>query len=436
MLSHAATGPRMFELSDLAAVAEQHDEAAVRAALLDTNFQTCGLREGTLRTAKLLLLREPSWQQAEIDLPNVFDTAIERRLDRFKAEGKRYKAVMLANWATGRLGWLPLYALFLYNCDYGRSRAILEHMLTGEKSAPPYLKLALLNILHQSVGLGHDELHRLTAGPFEQLAPFVNRLFHDDAVFDWFARKHQPLRFYGGGTNTVIGMYDELFADPEVGAEHLDRSAERYIDLGGGFNTSEIERLVGRPFVSADVATPRLADYDEELIMLDARVANVPVATQAARREFLARQDRVVHLPFDVFQDHFATDASSYTIVSAGFMTSTLTPGSSETRSVKGARLGTVSTSVHAILRVLELVALGKSVDLFTIQRATSRVYLYKTCLLQWRDGKLVRLMTTTDPRSTNWGTKFRYDVLRPDSPRFVALRELPVPEAIPGARG
>ena len=422
----------MFELSDLAGVAQQNDPALVRAELQDTDFLTCDLRDATLRVAKLLLLREPSWHKPEVDLPNSRDTAVERLVDRLKSEGQYYRAVMLSNWATSRMGRLPLYALFLYNTNYARTRAILEHILLGEDEAPPYLKLVLLNILHQSVGLSHDQLHRLTAGPFNELAPWVNRIFHDDAVFDWLARKKRSIRFYGGVTNTVIGFYDELFADPAVGTEFINRSAERYIDLGGGFNTSEIERLVGRPFVSADLGTPRLADYDEELIMFDRRAGEYgPVATEAARREFLARQDRIVHLPFDVFEDHFSTDASSYMIVSAGFMTSTLRPPPAHSREVSSARLGTIATSVHAVLRVMELVALGKSVDLFTIQRATSRVYHYKTCLLQWREGKLVRLMTTADPRSSNWDQKFKQDVFHPSNTFFRRLMHKPVPDAI-----
>jgi hypothetical protein len=422
----------MFELSDMASVAELNDEAAVRAEVLDTNYLTSSLREATLRVSKLLLLREPSWKSPEVDLPNVSDTPIERLVDRFKAEGLHYRAVMLSNWATTGQAWLPAYGLFLYNMDYGHTRAILERLLTGEKLAPPYLKLVLLNILHQSVGLSHDQLHRLTAGRFDQLAPWVNRIFQDDAVFGWLERKKQPIRFYGGMSNTVIGLYDETFADPAVGTQYIDRTAERYIDLGGGFSTSELERLIGRPFISADLMTPRFADYDEELIMHDRRVGAItPIADEAARREFLARQDRVEHLPFDVFEHHFPTDARSYTIVSAGFMTSTLGPPPSLGKDVKSARLGTTSTSVHAILRVMELVALGKSVDLFTIQRATSRVYYYKTCLLQWREGRLARLVTTVDPRSTDWGRNYSYDAFAPSNPIFRRFMKWRVPDAI-----
>jgi hypothetical protein len=378
------------------------------------------------------LLREPSYEQAEVQLVNNTDTLIEQLAERLMAEGQRYRAVMLSNWATASLGKIPLYALFLYNTRYGHSHEILERVLSGEQWAPPYLKLAVLNMLRQVVGLDHDQLHRFTSERLDHLAPWINRLFLErDAVFDWLERKRQPMRFYGGVTNTVVGMYDSLFADPETGATFIDRAAERCIDLGGGFMTCEIERLVGRRFVSADLMTPRLADYDPELILLDQRTNSLmPVADNATRQDYLARQDRVEHLHFNVFKDRFPTDASSYVIVSAGFMTSTLRAGKSGDPEVKAARLGTISTSVHAILRVMELVALGKSVDLFSIQRATSRMYRYKTCLLQWRAGRLERLMTTDDQRSVGWRRRFaQIGSFHPDNPYFAKLAARPVPE-------
>lgn len=418
----------MFQRAELAEVADHNDEATVRAAALGTDYLTTSVRESTIRVAKILLLREPSCELSEVRISNIHDTAIERLAERLESDNQHYRAVMLANWATIRQGHIPNYALYLYNADYGSSRRILEHMLTGEQWAPPYLKLAVLNMLHQSVGLSHDRLHELTSRRFRVLAPWINRLFADDRVFEWLHAKRQPIRFYGGVTNTLIGFYDQLFADPAVGAAFIQREAERCYDLGGGFNTAEIERLVGCRFVSADLMTPHLADYDPELIMLEYRPRTYsPVANEAARREFLARQDRVAHLPFDVFQDSFPTDASSYTIVSAGFMTSTLRPPSDYDREIKHARLGTIATSVHAIARVIELVALGKRVDLFTIQRATSRVFHYKTCLLQWREGKLVRLMTTVDPRSADWAEGSPHvAALNPEKERYARFMARP----------
>ena len=97
---------------------------------------------------------------------------------------------------------------------------------------------------------------------------------------------------------------------------------------------------------------------------------------------------------------------------------------------VRAARLGTLSTSVHAISRVLELVARGKSVDLLTVQRATSRMFRYKTCLLQWRDARLVRLVTTNDPRSAGWRRRFNaIPDSRPPNQRFARIAGVPPPK-------
>jgi len=100
-------------------------------------------------------------------------------------------------------------------------------------------------------------------------------------------------------------------------------------------------------------------------------------------------------------------------------------------REVMTARLGTIATSVYAIMRVMELVALGKSVDLFTIQRATSRMFRYKTCLLQWRGGRLQRLVTTDDRRSLQWRKRFsEMGDFAPNNPRFAELAAMPPPPA------
>lgn len=80
----------MFEREDLAEVAEINDEATVRAEALDTDYLTTSVAESTLRVAKILLLREPTYERAEVRIHNVHDTAVERLVERLEAEGQRY----------------------------------------------------------------------------------------------------------------------------------------------------------------------------------------------------------------------------------------------------------------------------------------------------------------------------------------------------------
>jgi hypothetical protein len=207
----------------------------------------------------------------------------------------------------------------------------------------------------------------------------------------------------------VLGLYDAIFAAVGTELEHFHRGAEARYDLGGGFNTSEIERLVGRSLSSVDVVTPRYGDYDPELVLqvVDPRGLH-RVATSAEREAHAHRQGRIVHLSLDVLEGSFPRDAESYAIVSTGFMTSTVRPREHQVDWQGEGNLGVghLGLSLHAIARVLELVQLGKAVDLFTIQRASSRVYKYKTVLLQWRSGRLTRLVTTDDPASAKRWTK------------------------------
>jgi hypothetical protein len=414
----------LFQLDELASVAAPNDEARVRSEALETNYVTTDAKTSALRIAKVLLLRDPRWEQAEVDFPNRTDTLVERRIESLIAEGRKYRAVILTNWLTAFQSDLSLYALFAYNSRHGNSQRLLETLLNGEKQAPPYLRLVMLNILKQAIGLSHEELHCLTAGPFDDMAPWVNRMLRDEAVFDWLGRKKRPIRFYGGMTNTVLGLYDELLDDPDVGAGFFNRAADARIDLGGGFSTSELERLLGCSFVSADLLTPRLRDYDDDLVILERRSGSTAVIGEERRKLFLGAQDRIRHIPFDVFKDRLPRDAESYAVVSAGFMTSTLGPFNGESKDVKSARLGTISTSVHAAYRVVELAATGRDVDLFAIQRATSRAYKYKTCLLQWRQGRLSRLQTTDDAKGSKWGGGWTgvYEKINPGNTRYAGF--------------
>ena len=141
----------------------------------------------------------------------------------------------------------------------------------------------------------------------------------------------------------------------------------------------------------------------------------------------LARQSEVEYLKFDVLEDSFPTDVESYVIISAGFMTSTVRPTTRPQWMKHGAGAGHLAISVHAVERVIELVAQGKDVDLFAIQRATNRSYKYKTCFLQWRSGNLVRLTTTDDHDQKLWSEErlqTLYRSIRPDNREFIAYGE------------
>ncbi len=405
---------------------DDHDEHAVRSGALETNYLATDVVESASRIAKLLLMRWPDREQSEVDFPNRTNSLYEQWIDTCRRLGKAGRAYTLISWITSVRGDYVNYPIFLFNRNMWQCKKVLRFFLK-DKEHPPYLAILFFNLFRQALGISHTELHHMSRGAFAEFTPLYKRLMTTDAVWDWAANRKQSFHFYGGQTNTILGGYDLVFNNKDVGMEFFNREAEARFDIGGGFNTSEIERLTQCRFTCADVRSPYLRDYDDDLVMRIAGAANrLWIADDDTRHAFLERQDRVAWHPFDVYTDSFP-DASSYAFVSTGFMTSTVRPSKVEARAkLRHSGLGGVSTSFHGLMRVMEKVAQGKDVDLFTLQRASGRVYKYKTVLLQWRGGRLTRLMTTDDIKHyVRWGKgglDVTYAAINPENRYYLHL--------------
>ncbi len=376
------------------AVAEQtfDSEAALKSRLLLTDFTKIDDHLGTIVLSSFLLRQLPC---PKLEFPNVTGTLYEQWLDETVRRGQNVQHGALLNWLLVAPPKYVLYLIFLFNSRYGETWKVLRRLLKSEKkNPPPYLFRVIPNILLHYYPA--DEVASLVenSGDLERWAPYIRELTRSaEKVEKWLAEKAQPIRFYGGKTNTVLGMYDAYF-DDKTGAKRLNPDADVYYDLGGGYNTPEIRRLTGFPFISADLNSPRLEEHDSRLLLVR-KVAGKEVALpEAERAEYLKSLRETPYLKFDVFENAFPESYDSYVIASTGFLTSTVRPNVS----VSGfERNGDLLTSAMAVWRVLRLVQLGKDVDLFTIQRATKRPYAYKTVFLQFRAGRVATLVVTGD---------------------------------------
>lgn len=396
-----------FSPQILAEIVDGGNELEIRERVQNIDY----LKEDPIRSAvavgKLLLM--PSTQVTTEQLTSLTSTSTPfgEWAETVRNSDNPRRAPTLINWSLGDGGLAvdkSLYPIFLYNYNYKDARNILHHFMGNEKTAAPYLPLLCMNLLHQVIGLSHTELSELTEGPFYKLAPLYNDLFSRlDRIQDWLKNAPQPLQFYGGATNTVLRLYDKHFDDTATGFAKLNAAADRLYDLGGGFSTSEISRLFKKEFTSADIHSSSLLSQDKELVIMRSLGPNMvnTVIDDEAHATFVEAQERVPYTHFNVFTDSFPADAQSYAIVSTGFMTSTVRTRGKMPTIDDTPRLRPIALSMYGIYRVMELVAAGKDVDLFTIQRATNRVYKHKTCFLRWKNGALTDLITTNDSART-----------------------------------
>jgi hypothetical protein len=284
----------------------------------------------------------------------------------------------------------------------------------------------MLNMFRQILGLSYSLLAETYSGAFSGVAELHNELFSDASrIEEWLRKKRMGLRYYAGATNTVVGMYDGIFSDASTGATTLNLDADRCLDLGGGFNTSEIERLTGQSFYSADIIAPDMRLSDPDIVLQkNSRNGTRSILRDNEHQAYIKRQSAIGYLPFDVLLDSFPDEAQSYLIISAGFITSTVRPNLTSHQMIPSQELGHVALSIHGVMRVMELVQKGKDVDFFTIQRATRRHYKYKTCLLRWRSGKLTELLTTDDIQekyTAPQNVPYIYSVIQPSMPEFTS---------------
>jgi hypothetical protein len=305
-------------------------------------------------------------------------------------------------WLSGphHLCHAVLYMIYLYNRDHGATRASLRRLFTVDKPHP-YPRALLAYLLRDTLGVPRDELIRLEQRLNDPAAwaPYLRELFARDRIEAWLRDLPNPLKFYSSFTNTVIGKYDWITRARKSGMQQVPE-ADAYYDLGGGHATPYISRLLGRPFVCVDLSNPFLpADTDLIIRKQDRSSAlgdGVVPMTEAEQAAYVAELARTPWQRFDVFTDRFDASHDRYLITSFGFVTSTPRDfDAAVPRSVRGSRLEPLTISYHAVLRVLELVRLGKTVDLFTYQRATSTRPAMLTCRLRFVGGRLAAAWAT-----------------------------------------
>lgn len=352
----------------------------------DFDFSAHSVLDGAIALAKILLRTKTTESRL------VYESAHKSDFDKWydAQDYKRQRAVSV---------WLQSgsltndWQIFKRFNERPEIKEILELFLS-QKQIPPYLNLFCLNLIKQIFKLSNDQMATLSSSK-EAVLPWYDALFlHKDLLEAWVAENQKKLRFYGGSTNTVLGFYDRIAEKFPV-----HKTFDAYFDIGGGFSTSDVSRLIGKPFTSLDIRSPLYTDYSEDLIirkMDDAQ--RVRCLNNAEMDSYLEAQRGVNWLDFGVNKQQIPPDFNSYFLTSFGFMTSTVKLTKGMERHWCSEKIlpdyRPIVTSLVAMYRVIELVAMGKNVQLLSVNRASSRSYAHRVVLLEWNGGKITYFQT------------------------------------------
>jgi hypothetical protein len=396
-------------------------EPAVREAL-DTNL--AGLAAVGDRThAYAVLLKQtlcmgPDRTIADWDFDAaVAGTPIAALLAELRAAGRPRQAASIAHILQSDVKpQIARRCLQLYvRGDPGAQRVMRRVLFDPEPNdTVAYLYLLLLTVGHELLGDPRiDQLMARGTGSFAPWTGVVRDIVNDPRTDEFLRTRSQPLRFYAGSTNTVVGRYDEYF-DGHF-ARDFHRGAAFLGDLGGGFATADISRATGCRFTSIDIRSPDPFLSDPLYLPLRKWDAGRDrMLEPGERRAYLEAQRRVPWIPWDVIERRpfveLLGDHASYGFTSTGFLTSTVQPATRD-----GTRRDTEnyhSTTLLGLKRIVELVQLGRDVSLFTVARPSNRPFHFKTALLRWQDRRLVASRFVPAPIGREWTEDQRRRIL------------------------
>ncbi len=398
-----------YTKKDIATI-RSRDYRKILDEVMNTNYSVVEPREGTL-TLGSLLLRPPTHAIREnIQFTSRTSTQYEEWVKALEMRGLHAKARRAGEWllwyGSPQRSQIPLYIGFLFNIQYGRTQTLLEKILLYESSLPRFLDVLILHIFHQGLGLSYTDIQHLCNGDFSKIAEKLKMLFAegDSTIESWLTKKKVPLYLYGGSVTPTTGMLDTIVESGETGIESLNLNAQAHYDLGGGFSTSEFERVLGTRFVSADILSSDMNVHDSDLLIqqYSKNTGHRDIANTFVHDAYVERQSHVQYMHFDAMTDSFPDTVDSYLIVSSGYI---LGRGTIPAFRHEGLNYDErqICRSLLGIQCIMQLIHARKDVDIFVTAAGTRHLYLLETCLIQARNGTIVNLVTTENTSKSFW---------------------------------
>jgi hypothetical protein len=361
--------------------------------LLDKNIDEKNIPEITYLVARLLTIeRAPGPKNRPPVPPGPAWTAykeknnpiIKLRMDQFES-------------TTGWSG-LSRYLFELYEQNFGRARDSIEYLITY-KAYLPSSSMVIAQALFEKKGIkinftrGEDQTEKVKAS--------VRELLQGDEFLSWAKSKTYNLRLFAGNANPTLGLYDWIaypqFAE-KVGLNRFRKDADVYLDLGGGYETPEVSRILQHRFVSLDVLPPKSGRNLNLLFFgLDSWIKpslyplNVHPLAEKEREAYFAKLDETPFRHFNIYENSLSKKYQSYFITSFNFIGSTVGSNSQKASYMQNNSIPKIfATTYIGVRRIIELAAAGKDVDFFTVMGNPYRLFRFHTAYLSFRNHRLV----------------------------------------------
>jgi hypothetical protein len=294
------------------------------------------------------------------------------------------------------------YLFWLANNDKYQSRNFIMHLLSIDQPKPD-LEYLLSNLTQIGYGVNKAiNWSNFKAKPdiFENpTTRAIDKLVSSEEEYlRVLSLPEIDIPRMGGWRNTVIGWHERDLEDIEI----FDDS-DIYFDLGGGHHTPWYNNRFEKSFISLDIDPPwpvnsvalRYLDTDESdepklKIMKDHKLESYEKKLQ---EQLWSR--------WDLYNDSLPIgDANKITVFSSGFLTSTLTPPKEHVeiltqspnpkKAVHKFKLMMKFQCMMGLVKILEPVYQGKTVELVTLSRPSKFITKHRLCHIRWEDQEIV----------------------------------------------
>jgi len=292
------------------------------------------------------------------------------------------------------------YLFWLANNDKYRARDFVMHLLSIDHPKPD-LEYLITNLTKAAYGVDKAiNWSNFKAKPdvFENpMTRAIDKLVSSEEEYlRVLSLPEIDIPRMGGWRNTVIGWHEQDLEDIELYGD-----SDLYLDLAGGHHTPWYNNRFNASFVSLDLDPPWPVN-SVVLRYIDSTEGDRKL--KAMKDQKLAQYEKKLQEQawqcWDLYKDPLPIDqANKITVISSGFLTSTLTPPdehlevlkhvSQSKKVVNRFKLRMKFQCMLGLIKILQPVYQGKTVELLTLSRPSKYITKHRLCHIRWENQEI-----------------------------------------------